>query len=103
MAIIVRHISTYRAEDWGKVLDLVKRWIPIGKRLGVPKDNFCRYISGPATVFSLVNEREYDSMEAWEAGFATMQGDPENDALWEEQSPLILEHRIELLMTIDVE
>ena len=103
MAFVVRHIQTYRAEDWERVLDLLKRWIPIGKRLGVPKDNFQMSISGASPLYTLVNEREYPSLAAWEAAYTTMRGDPENEALAAEQKPLVQEGRIDLLMTIDVE
>ena len=103
MALIVRHVQTYRPENWDRALAGIQRWIPIGRRLGIPKDNFCRYISGADGVFTLVNQREYDSLEAWQAALDKMMGDPENQALAEEANPLVEDWRIELLFTLDLE
>ena len=103
MTIIVRHIQNYRPEDWDKALETAKKWLPIGKRLGIPKDNFRRYISGAGGLYTLVNEREYDSMEAWEAAVGKMMGDPENQALNNDQTPSVEDWHIEILMPIDLE
>ena len=103
MAILVRHYQRIRPENWDKVLEIAKRWVPIGRRLGIPPDRFCRYISGPDSHFTLVNEREYDSAAAWEAAAAKMVDDPENQALGRESMPLVEDWRIETLLTIDLE
>ena len=103
MKVLVRHYQKVRPENWEKTLDLIKRWTPIGKRLGIPPDRFCQSFTSPDGMYTLINEREYDDLSAWQAALDKMMADPENLALGKEQQPLIEDWRMELLGTIDPE
>ena len=103
MKLLVRHYQRVRPENWEKNLELAKRWTPIGKRLGIPPDRFCQCFTSADGIYTLINEREYDDLSAWQAALDKMQADPENQALGKEQTPLIEDWRMELLGTVDLE
>ena len=103
MSILVRTYQTFRPENWDEALELAKRGIAVGKRLGLPPLTFYRCLSPSHSVTTLISDREWPSLAAMEADYDEAAGAPVDRAIWQELTPIIESTHIELFLKMDLE
>ncbi len=90
MICVERHIQQIRPGKWGELDALDKRFNAVESRLGFPpKKRYQCYIGGHS-LYTLIVERQWESLAAMEAAYEKAFVDPEHQAL-ETESALIIE------------
>ncbi len=100
MAILERQISQLRPGKAKEVIEISKRFDAIEKRWNFPAKRFYYSIAGEPSN-TMVMEREWESLAAFESGWALARADAEWQGLRAQRSDLSIGHRTELYMVVD--
>lgn len=95
MILIERMIQEIHNGKSQELEDLDKRYQPVEKRLGFPPSKRFWTVSGVHTMATIVIEREWESMAAFEEAFNRAFADPEWQALNEAGVDIVKSSRME--------
>ena len=100
MAILERQISQLRPGKAKEVIEISKRFDAIEKRWGFPVKRFYSSLAGEP-VNTMVMEREWESLAAYENAWALARADADWQVLGAQRSDLSTGHRTEFYMVVD--
>ena len=100
VAILERQISQLRPGKAKEVIEISKRFDLIEKRMGFPLKRFYSSLAGEP-VNTMVMEREWESLAAYENAWAQALSDPDWKALGAQRTDLSISHRTEFYKVVD--
>lgn len=98
MSLIERMVQEIHSGKFEALEELDKRYQPVEKRLGFPPSKRFWVVSGVYTLSTIVIEREWESMAAFEEAFNRALDDAEWQALNDAGAGIVKNARIEFFM-----
>jgi quinol monooxygenase YgiN len=96
MITIERSIQKVRPGKWAELEEIDKRFNAVESRLGFPPKKRYRCMIGGHDWNTLIIERQWDSLAAFEATYEKYFADPELQALAEEVTSIVESARVEV-------
>lgn len=101
MAILERIIQRVVDDKWAEIVEHEKQWDALEAKIGgFPKKRCYRAFAGPYGIDTIIFEREWESLVAYEAAAGKYESAPEYAALQVASNKLKVDMRIELYIVI---
>ncbi len=97
MTILERQIQVVRPDKRLELEEIDKRWSALERRYGCPLKSRYSYIAGRCEAGTIVIERRWESLAAYEAAFSRINADPEAKALGQATFEVIESSDLEFL------
>ena len=102
MAFVLRFVQRFRIDSQDAYWDLERRFAELERQTpGLPRGRRMRPIAGREPGHTLVWEAEFPTLADLHAALSALDASPEHAALFQKQSPLMLEGYTEIYELLD--
>ena len=102
MAFMLRFVQRFRIDSQKAFLELERRFTELERKTpGMPRGRRMRPVAGRDPNHTLIWEAEFPTLADLHAALGAMEALPQHAALFEQQSPLMLEGHTEIYELLD--